>query len=337
MVHMAIIGGAGFVGANLALAALSQGNNVVLVDSADRLCRLRHTGLLGQVGLRMRDVSDPDSLDDLTVDLVVHLSALPHVDYSLRFPEQVIANNLATTCTVLAYARRYDVPIIHTSSVEVYGCSGANPADESRDLNPLSPYALSKVLCEELISYYVRQYGINVCVLRLTNLYGPLQAPDRVIPRLIVRGLLSLPVEVSAGVVRDFLYVGDAVEAILRLIRAPRWGQTYNLCSGKGIGLLELAEEVSKQVGDVSWKLTQNGSEGRGAELIACPTRLISDTGWSPSVSLTDGIGWTVQWYRENRSWWRALESVARSERVAGQVFLVDQRVPLRTKAPGRS
>lgn len=160
-VRLAITGGAGFVGINLALAVLDRGHEVVLYDVGDRLGRLAASGLMEVAECRFGDLAEPGARLGADSDVIVHLAALPHVDHSLHEPDLVVRNNLASTATVLSSARRDGLPVVFTSSIEVYGGNDGALFREGDPLTSLSPHAASKIGCEALVDACRAAYGLT--------------------------------------------------------------------------------------------------------------------------------------------------------------------------------
>jgi dTDP-glucose 4,6-dehydratase len=321
-----ITGGAGFVGANLAQYALKKGYRVNIVDTKDRLHRIRCMNLYSDpcfIFSPLNLTEDYFSFDD--VSAIIHLAALPQVDYSLHYPEQVTTNNIISLLKLMHYALKYKIPIIFTSSVEIYGGNEGEPFSETHAYNPLSPYAASKVAGEALMHSYIASFGLIGCIVRLTNLYGPWQAPDRIIPRLITQTLSNYPCEIDQSRLRDFLYVEDAIKALLDIIDKSLWNETFNLSSGHGYDsfqIISLLQEVSEKTISVSFVDTKQ-KDGRGKVLISSSQKLQTMLEWEPSISLQEGIKRTYSWYASHIHWWSQFDSNIKADRTGPQ-FLSD-------------
>ncbi|GAB3939228.1 dTDP-glucose 4,6-dehydratase [Kribbella albertanoniae] len=329
MQRIAIVGGAGFVGTNLALEARRRGFDIVVVDSADRLSRLRHSGLADVADCDLLDLAAPGAVLETKADVYVHLAALPQVDYSLFYPESAVVNNIASLTTTLAAARQTGTPVLFTSSIEVYGGNDGAVFREDDPVLALSPYAASKIGCEHIVDSYRVNFGLVATTVRLTNLYGPWQAPDRIIPRIVLQTLLGIPSEAVTGRLRDFLYVEDAVDALLGLLEGGHWGQRLNVAAGHGVALEDVASSILRTVG--AGELTTVDApprDGRGPSLVASPDRLEAVTGWTPRTAWTEGLQRTVDWYRENQSWWQQFDHIVSADR-NDPAFLVDHALPL--------
>ncbi|MDJ0380125.1 NAD-dependent epimerase/dehydratase family protein [Streptomyces sp. G-G2] len=324
-----ITGGAGFLGVNLTNLAVERGYDVVTVDVGDRLGRLAHRADDPRITRLDLDLARPDAVLPEDLDFIVHLAALPQVDYSLHHPEEVVANNMAAHTPVMAAARRHGIPILFTSSIEVYGGNDGELFVEDDKADPRSPYAASKVGCEHIASSYRINYDCRITTVRLTNLYGPWQAPDRIVPRLLTQGLIGdCDREVATGRRRDFLYVADAAAAILGLVESGEWGGTYNISAGEGIDLVEAAEAIDAGVGGHTRRIDCPVSDGRGSSLVATSERLRRALGWKPETALADGVAATLDWYRGNEAWWSRFEPQIRADRTGPQ-FILDHAHPI--------
>ncbi|MEV6121788.1 NAD(P)-dependent oxidoreductase [Streptomyces sp. NPDC052077] len=329
--NISIVGAAGFVGTNLALAALEAGHSVTLVDVADRLGRLRASGLLDRAPHQYVDLSEPGARLTGAADAVIHLAALPQVDFSLYEPARVMRNNTAVTTAVLDHARATDVPVLFASSIEVYGGNDGDLFTETGPLLPLSPYAASKIGCEQYLESCRHTFGTAATTVRLTNLHGAWQAPDRIVPRITAQSLSGIKSEAVTGRLRDFLAVEDATRALLGLVERGLWGETFNLSAGVPTGLEEVADTIAglTDSGPVA-RLDSPVGDGRGPSLVASPARLEERLGWRAAVPLAEGLRTTVSWYAENEAWWRPFEAQFGADR-DGPRFLLDHAFPFWT------
>ena len=217
-----ITGGAGFIGSNLARAALAEGHEVVVLDDLS-------TGYAGNLdGLAVRfhegSVNDRDVLDAALedVDAVVHLAALGSVPRSILDPAATHHVNATGTLSVLEGARRADVRhVVMSSSSSVYGLNPALPKSEREWVRPLSPYAVSKLAGEQYVLAYQQSFGLETLAFRFFNVYGPRQMPGHtyaaVVPVFLDAMLRGRPVPVHGDGLqsRDFTYVGTVCGVLL--------------------------------------------------------------------------------------------------------------------------
>lgn len=321
-----ITGCAGFVGTNLAMHLLSNGYHVIGLDKGDFNHRLHMSSLLENAHFTFIQVNLATQAlpSNLKADVIFHLAALPHVDYSKFYPEQVIQNNIASTVAVAGFAARTHTPMIFSSSVEVYGGATDKIYNESDAPRPLSPYAASKVGCEAIIQSYVETQNLRATIFRFTNLYGPWQLPDRLIPRIIAQSLLGDGITIEKGTNRDFLYIADACELLELAINSPHNGELYNLATGSGHDNFHAVEEILRHIPNKDIAVHKpRQRDGRGKFLIASPHSLHTVSSWRPQTALAVGIAKTCQWYKERQSWWDTYTDQLRADRTNDR-FLID-------------
>jgi len=259
-------------------------------------------------------------------DGVIHLAAESHVDRSIAGPAAFIQTNIVGTYTLLEAARGYwqgmapnsrsGFRFLHVSTDEVYGALGETGAfTEDSPMLPNSPYAASKAASDHLARAWHRTYGLPVLISHCSNNYGPWQHEEKLIPRMILNALAGrpLPIYGDGRQVRDWLYVEDHAEALLRVFEQGRVGEVYNiggLEERRNIEvvrlLCELLEEMApdrpagvKRYAD----LITHVADRPGHDLrYALDTRKIEqELGWRPSVRFEAGLSRTVEWYLGRR------------------------------------
>lgn len=245
-VEICILGGRGFIGAQLALALLRCGHSVSVVDN------LSVTPLTSQVcRFTCKDVRDLSAQDFDGVDVVINLAALKSVPKS--FEGGTAAHNFALDSHSIHMAAAARVPkFVQGSTCEVYGPSGSIPNRETDPLQPASPYAVAKGASEALLRTYADSHGLASVCLRIFNTYGPTEGDDAVIPRFVRKAIAGEPIEVEGDGLqrRDFSYIDNTVQSIVRCIEykgdpAERtW--TTNICSGSSTSILDVVESLQK-------------------------------------------------------------------------------------------
>ncbi|MCM2442228.1 NAD-dependent epimerase/dehydratase family protein [Agrobacterium vitis] len=333
MRELIVTGGAGFVGANLIRFALEQGRKVYCLDVGDRFSRIFGTDIMDHPKFEIiaGNLADGIPEDRLPNEATcVHLAALAHVDYSMHNPSETFTNNILATINIFETARRKGWRVIFGSSVETYGTEVSDIITEVCPLNPLSPYGASKVACESVAQSFQLSFGVQTSTVRFTNLYGPWQLPDRIIPRLIAQSILGLPGEVDQGRVRDYLYVGDVIAAIMQIDANEIWGEVFNISSGEGVSNYMIADLVdgasSKQA--FIHKRNERGNDGRGASLVSSSMKLQGAIEWAPHKSIEDGITETYTWYMQNTKWLEQFSQLVSEPRTSNR-FIADFVFPL--------
>lgn len=325
MKKVLITGGNGFLGTNLA-RHLSDTHKytIVSVDLDDKMRREAHSASVYRPPCIYRDLSASSMILDFDADYVIHLAAWPHVDYSFYHPDKSMINNLNSLINMAAFCLKNNVSLLFASSVEIYGQTADSISYENQPAAPLSPYGCSKQCCEAILNSYI-QMGLRANIIRLTNLYGPYQLPDRIIPRMITRALLDTTTDIDPDYCRDFLYVDDASAAFHAVMESDGIGRIYNLSSGSSYSMREIADQISA-LSHKTYRINTselNTASVRGKSLRISSDKIRSELGWNPTVGLTDGLRQTFQWYQDNRDWWEYFSKMILHDRSNSQ-YIID-------------
>jgi dTDP-glucose 4,6-dehydratase len=253
------------------------------------------------------------------VDVIVNAAAESHVEKSiLEGASEFVATNVEGTRVLLDAIREAPVErFILISSSEVYGTAVADPMDEEHPLNPRSPYAATKAGADRLAYAYRATYDLPIAIVRPFNNYGPRQHPEKVIPRFVIQALEDKPLSVhgDGSASRDWLYVDDDAEAIEALIEADVdevAGEMINLATGDDVSVSRIADLVLEALGKpASLKEFVAERPGQVRRHVGSTEKAERLLGWRARTSLEDGLGRTVQWYRENEAWWRATQAAS--------------------------
>ena len=308
-----VTGGAGFIGANLVHALVAQGMRVRVYDdlSTGRLGHLED--LLGDVDFVEGDVRDPEAVHAATqgAAVVFHLAAIPSVARSVADPRTSNDVNVTGTVNVLVAARDSGCQrVVFASSSAVYGEQRTLPLHEGLACQPISPYGVSKLAGERYLHAFFASYGLPTVALRFFNVFGPRQNPlaeyAAVVPRFVERTLAREPVTIygDGQQSRDFVYVGDVVQACLRAADSDpdAWGGAFNVALGHRHSVNELATTVASVIGGVSPSPTHvEPRAGDVRESQADVTEIERVLGYTPEFGFDDGIRRTVAWFAEQR------------------------------------
>jgi NAD dependent epimerase/dehydratase len=303
-----VTGAGGFIGSHLVEELVRTGANVrALVHYNARSdwgnLELVDREVLDAVEVMSGDVADPFGVDSLVAgcDVVFHLAALIGIPYSYTAPKAYVDTNISGTLNVLEAARRRDVErLIHTSTSETYGTALYTPIDERHPLQGQSPYSASKIGADKLVESYWRSFETPVATLRPFNTFGPRQSLRAVIPTIIAQAVSGDTVRLgSVHPVRDFTFVTDTAAAFIATAATPQAvGQTMNAGNGQGITIGELAQLILELLGSdatiVADEERVRPENSEVIELICDSTLLRKVTGWSPQVSLRDGLLLTI-------------------------------------------
>jgi dTDP-glucose 4,6-dehydratase len=324
-VRVLVTGGAGFIPSNfirwllghtpweiVSLDALTYAGNVE--NLADVMSHERLSFVHGDIRdeVLVRDVVE-------NVDVIVNAAAESHVEKSIRDgASEFVKTNVAGTQILLDAIR--DNPVerfVLFSSSEVYGTARYAPMDEEHPLEPRSPYAGTKAAADRLAYSYFVTYELPIVIVRPFNNYGPRQHPEKVIPRFITQALSDEPLTIHGDghASRDWLYVDDDAEAIAALIEAPLdavAGEVVNVATGIDITVEEIADKVLDALDKPATLKTHVAERpGQVHRHIGSTDKLERVAGWRARTSFDEGLARTVQWYRENEAWWRALRRSA--------------------------
>jgi UDP-glucuronate 4-epimerase len=312
--HMAkylITGGAGFIGSHVAETLLARGDDVAILDSLDPYypveLKRRNLELLCAAGLEQ--FIEGDILDAATVERVfsefrpeylIHLAAKAGVRPSVQDPLSYMDTNVRGTVQLLECAKSLPLrKMVFASSSSVYGSTNRVPFSEDEPAaTPLSPYAASKVAGEACCHAYHHIYDLPIVCLRFFTVYGPRQRPDLAINKFV--GLIAagkpIPMYGDGTSERDYTFVSDVVHAVLLAAASDISYDVINIGGGSPItlcGMIEKLQEVMERATPIEQFPEQSGDMPRTFADITKAQRLL---GWSPSVSLADGLREFVQW-----------------------------------------
>jgi UDP-glucuronate 4-epimerase len=316
-----VTGAAGFIGMHVALRLKRDGAAVTGVDNFDAyydvaLKRARADRLdAAGVGCETLDLAAPAATDELlrndAFTHVVHLAAQPGVRYSLVNPGAYLRNNVDAFGAVLEGCRHAAVAhLVYASSSSVYGANHTLPFSEDQNVDhPVSLYAATKKANELMAHSYSHLYGLPTTGLRFFTVYGPWGRPDMA-PMLFTRAILAgEPIKVfnHGNMQRDFTYVDDIVEGVVRVLARPPRAQSasgaryaiYNIGNNRAVQLEAFIGELERLLGRRAIKQYLPLQQGDVPATFASIARLAAATGFAPTTPLADGLARFVAWYRE--------------------------------------
>jgi CDP-glucose 4,6-dehydratase len=312
-----VTGGRGFVGAWLAKTLLERGDTVVSFDRRRTTERPSAIGMLGVESELIQvegELTDSEQVSAVlaahAVDSVFHLAAEPIVATVAASPVQGFESNVRGTWTVVEACRRHEIErVVFASSDKAYGAHEELPYREDFALQPTAPYEASKAAADLIARSYWHSYGLPVAVTRFANIYGGGDLNfSRLIPEAVSAAIQGrAPVLRSDGSPeRDFLYVEDAAAAYLaiadNLHREDVRGEAFNAGGGTAHAVGEVVALIARLAGTgVQPEILGEGKpEGEIDRQYVDPAKLRETLGWSPAVGLEDGLGRTIEWYREH-------------------------------------
>jgi len=309
MAQFLVTGGAGFIGSHLCEALVGRGDQVRVVDSLITGHR-RNLAHLPSVEILEGDLADPEVARQAVqgAEFVLHQAAIPSVPRSVKDPVESNRANVDATLNVLVAARDAGVRrLVFAGSSSAYGNSETLPKVETMPTAPLSPYALQKLVGEQYCALFTSLYGLETVTIRYFNVFGPRQDPSSPYSGVISLFITALrdgrrPIIFGdGGQTRDFTYVANVVDGVLRACTAPAAsGEVINVAVGVRVSLLELFAAVKTLTGAT---VEPEFGEPRAGDVrdsqadIAKARRIL---GYEPLVSFEDGLAKTVAWYRES-------------------------------------
>ncbi len=317
-----VTGGAGFIGANFVLHWLQnhpedQLINLDLLTYAGNKSSLESIANNPKYQFVEGDIADSQLVDSLMsgVDIVVHFAAETHVDRSITNPEVFLTTNVIGTHVLLKAALKHQVKRFHhISTDEVFGSLELGSSEKFNSetaYNPHSPYSASKAASDHLVRAYGDTYGLPYSISNCSNNYGEFQFPEKMIP-LAITNLIddkTVPVYGDGLNVRDWLYVQDHCNAIDLIITKGKLNHTY-LIGGltHDVANIDLAKMIIGQMQkDESAIRFITDRPGHDLRYAVDWSHINQELGWSPTVSLEEGVARTIAWYQQHESWWRPL------------------------------
>lgn len=292
-----VTGAGGFIGSALCRQLVARGAKVIALDDFSFGCREHLAGLEGQVEIVQADTRVPASLRCLSQsEIVFHLAAVESRQACQRDFASAFNVNVWGTKNVLSFCAER---VVFMSSMMVYGEPRYLPINEVHPLDGYEPYCTTKVMGEYLCRAYGFLTSLRFTVVRSTNVYGPGQAEDRLIPSLILQARRERKIEVwNPAVVRDLLYVDDCARGLVEVAESDAAiGQTINMGTGQGTTTAQLADVICQYI-KVPWHGLDRPLPVTG-KVVVDATKMHELTGWQPEVTLEDGIRKACEWYRE--------------------------------------
>ncbi|MEL6522588.1 MAG: dTDP-glucose 4,6-dehydratase [Pseudomonadota bacterium] len=329
-----VTGGAGFIGSAVVRQAVAAGHQVINLDKLTyAACPANVAQVEGSNSYHFEqaDICDaPDVariLSEHRPDAIMHLAAESHVDRSIDGPADFVRTNVNGTYTLLEAARSYwtdqgkpaSFRFHHISTDEVFGSLGSEGMfTEDTPYDPRSPYSASKASSDHLVQAWYHTYGLPILLTNCSNNYGPYHFPEKLIPVVILNALAGKPIPVygKGENIRDWLFVEDHADALLTVLEKGVVGRSYNIGGeneARNIDLVQMIcaildrlKPIAKPYADLITFVTDR--PGHDLRYAIDPTRIRTELGWRPSVTLEQGLERTVQWYLDNEAWWRALQ-----------------------------
>ena len=307
-----VTGGAGFIGSHFVRLLAARGDQAVVLD------KLTYSGNRVNLEGVPHEFHEGDIADAVAVghagegcDAVVNFAAETHVDRSILSGAEFIETDVLGTYVLLRWARDHGARLVQVSTDEVYGdVEAPDRCSEDAPLRPSSPYSASKAGGDMQVLAAVRTYGVDACITRGANTYGPNQYPEKVIPLFVTNAFdgLELPVYGDGKQVREWLHAEDHAAAVDLVLREGGSGEVYNV-GGEERENLDLTQRIVEETG-CDPALVRHVDDRPGHDRrYAIDDAKLRALGWAPTRSFDEGLASTVEWYRANRGWWEPIKS----------------------------
>jgi dTDP-glucose 4,6-dehydratase len=326
MKKIIVTGGLGFIGSNLVDLLLRKNYFVINLDKVTYSSNFYNTKTFIKskkykfIKCDIKDKKLRKIIYKIKPNGIFNLAAETHVDRSIDDPESFIQSNIVGVYNLLEifreFSKKYKSRLIHISTDEVYGDVLKGRTSESYPYQPSSPYAASKAASDHLVSSYVRTYNIPAIVTNCSNNYGPKQHPEKLIPKLIYNILNNkpLPIYGKGTNSREWIYVEDHCDALIKVYNKGKVGEFYNIGSNKNLNNLE----VTKNLLNISKKLIPLGKNvkinfvkdrpGHDVRYALNSDKIKKKLGWYPKTNFKDGLRKTFEWYFKNKNYYNSLK-----------------------------
>ena len=325
MKKIIVTGGLGFIGSNLIDLLIKKNFSVINIDKISyssnfyNLKEYNNSNKYKFIKCNIGDKKLKKILFKYKPICVFNLAAETHVDRSIDNPEHFIQSNIVGVYKLLEYFKEYSQKfssrLIHISTDEVYGDIIKGRTSEKYPYNPSSPYAASKAASDHLVQSYVRTYKIPAIITNCSNNYGPKQHPEKLIPKLIYNILNNKPLPIYGKGMnsREWIFVKDHCEALIKIFKKGKIGNFYNIGSNKNLTNLKVCEHltsVAKKNSILGTKVKINFIKDRPGHDIRYAlnsNKIKKELNWKPRINFKEGIKLTFDWYNKNRKYYKSI------------------------------
>ena len=325
MKKVIVTGGLGFIGSNLIELLIEDGFKVINIDKITyssnnyNVKEFKHSKNYKFIKCDIGNKKLKKIIFKYKPICIFNLAAETHVDRSIDSPEDFIQSNIVGVYKLLEifkdYSKKNNCKLIHISTDEVYGDVLIGRSSEKYPYQPSSPYAASKAASDHLVSSYIRTYNIPAIVTNCSNNYGPKQHPEKLIPKLIYNIINNkpLPIYGKGKNSREWIFVKDHCEALIKIFKKGKIGEFYNIGSNKNLNNLQ----VTNKLLNVSKKIINLGKNvkisfikdrpGHDVRYALNSNKIKKSLGWHPKTNFKEGIKLTFDWYYKNKSYYKSI------------------------------
>ena len=327
MKKIIVTGGLGFIGSNLIELLLKKGFYVINLDKvsyASNFYNVKDFKLNKKYKFFKININNKQKIEKIFSKYkpsgIFNLAAETHVDRSIESPKEFIESNVVGVFNLLEAFKNYskknkNAKFIHISTDEVYGDVLKGRSKENDPYIPSSPYAASKASSDHLVSSYIRTFNINAIITNCSNNYGPRQHPEKLVPKLIYNILNNkkLPIYGKGKNSREWIYVMDHCEALLKVFNNGKFGNFYNIGSNKNLNNIE----ICKHLVNIAKKFINLGPNvkikyikdrpGHDLRYALNSNKIISKLKWNSKTDIIKGLKYTFQWYLNNKNYYKSI------------------------------
>ena len=325
MKKIIVTGGLGFIGSNLIELLIKKNYFIINIDKVTyssnfyNVKEFKSSKNYKFFKCKIGDKKFNRILSKYKPSCIFNLAAETHVDRSIDNPANFINSNIVDVFKLLEsfknLIKKHKCKLIHISTDEVYGDILNGRSTENFPYNPSSPYAASKAASDHLVRSYVRTYKIPAIVTNCSNNYGPKQHPEKLIPKLIYNILNNkpLPIYGKGTNSREWIYVKDHCEALIKIFLKGKIGEFYNIGSNKNLNNLQVCSKlisVSKRLIKVGNNVKINfvkDRPGHDVRYALNSNKIKKKLGWKPKINFSEGIKLTFEWYTKNKTYYKNL------------------------------
>ena len=331
-----VTGGCGFIGSNFILNQIFNEKNsiynydkITYAGNKDNLLDVENNSLYH---FKKGDLKDKEQLSrcihDFKPDVIINFAAESHVDRSIAGPEEFILTNIFGTFQLLessliyynnlSDAKKNIFKLLHVSTDEVFGSlNDKGLFTEKTAYNPSSPYSASKASSDHLVRAWGKTYGLPILITNCSNNYGPYQFPEKLIPLMIINCLNKNKLKIygDGSNIRDWLYVKDHCDALYIVLKNGINGETYNIGGNEEKSNLDIVNSIC-EILDLKYPSNALSSykelitfvddrPGHDFRYAIDANKIKNELGWKPQFNFNESIKKTIDWYLENKSWWK--------------------------------
>ena len=313
-----VTGGLGFIGSNFILKILEKYPKISItnIDACLDGSNLKNLVVIKNHNYKFiyGNITNKLLVEKLVArsDVVFNFAAESHVDRSISNPRPFIDSNIIGVFTILEAIRKHKKRMIQISTDEVFGSLKSGSANEEFPFNPSSPYAASKASAEMLVKSYVTTYDCDAIITRCTNNYGPRQSPEKLIPKVILLAEKNqkIPIYGNGKNIRDWIFVLDHCDAILKVLFKGKKGESYNIAGKNEVNNITIVKKILNIMGK-SKELMYfiKDRPGHDFRYSLNSEKIYNELHWKPIYSFEKGLERTISWYIENKEWYKNISS----------------------------